>query len=102
MSEFKHLSLYERQRIEKYLHAEKSLRFIASKLGRGVSSISDEIKSGSTKGVYDAKKAHHKAYVKRRQSKLQCMKENGRMSMSNKELSRYQELNWSLDWSKFQ
>ena len=74
MNEFKHLSLYERQRIEKYLRAGKSLRFIASKLGRSVSSISNEIKFNSTRGVYNAKKAHHKAYVKRWRSKFQCMK----------------------------
>lgn len=74
MNEFKHLSLYERQRIEKYIRQKKSLRFIAGKLGRSVSSISDEIKNNSTDGVYDAKKADHKAYVKRWQSKTQCMK----------------------------
>lgn len=74
MSEFKHFCLYERQRIEKYGRAEKSLRFIADKLGRSVSSISDEIRRNSTRGVYDAKKAHHKAYVKRQNAKIQCMK----------------------------
>ncbi len=74
MKEFMHLSSYERQRIEKYLREKKSLRFIAIKLGRSVSSISDEVRRGSTRCVYDAKKAHHKAYVKRWQSKLQCMK----------------------------
>ena len=74
MSEFKHLSLYERQRIEKYLREKKSGRFIAAKLGRSASSISDEIRLNSTKGIYDAKKANHKAYVKRQQSKAQCMK----------------------------
>jgi IS30 family transposase len=74
MGEFKHLSLYERQRIEKYLRQKKSLRFVASKLGRSVSSISDEIRLNSTRGVYNAVKADHKAYVKRWRSKLQCMK----------------------------
>lgn len=74
MNEFIHISLYERQRIERYLRAEKSLRFIACKLGRSVSSISDEIKQNSTRGIYDAKKAHHKAYTKRKYSKIQCMK----------------------------
>lgn len=74
MSEFQHLSLYERQRIEKYLRTGESLRFIARKLGRSVSSISDEIKSNSTRGVYNAKKAKVKAYLKRQRSKLQCMK----------------------------
>ena len=74
MNEFKHLNLYERQRIEKYLRAGKSLRFMAGKLGRSVSSISAEVKFNSTRGVYNAKKAQHKAQVKRWQSKLQCMK----------------------------
>lgn len=74
MNEFKHLSLYERQRIEKYLRQEKSLRFIAGKLGRSVSSISDEVRCNSTRGVYDAKKADFKAYQKRWRSKTQCMK----------------------------
>lgn len=74
MNEFKHLSLYERQRIEKYLRAEKSLRFIASKLGRSISSISDEVRLNSVRGVYDAEKADHKAYAKRKYSKVQCMK----------------------------
>ncbi len=74
MNEFKHLNLYERQRIEKYIRAGKSLRFIAGRLDRSVSSISNEVKSNSTRIVYNAKKAHHKAYVKRWKSKLQCMK----------------------------
>ncbi len=74
MNEFKHLSLYERQRIEKYLRAQKSLEYIAGKLGRSKSSISDEIKENSTNGIYEADKAHHKAYVKRKNSKIQCMK----------------------------
>lgn len=76
MSEFKHLSLYERQRIEKYLRARKSFRFVASKLGRGVSSIFQEVNSNSVRGVYDAEKADFKAYQKRWRSKIQCMKVN--------------------------
>lgn len=74
MSEFIHLSLYERQRIEKCLRAEKSLRCIARKLGRSVSGISDEVRLNSVRGVYTAKKADFKAYQKRWRSKLQCMK----------------------------
>lgn len=74
MSEFKHLCLYDRQRIERYLRQKKSLQFIAQKLGRSVSSISDEIKLNSTNGVYDAKKAHEKARLRKRMRKLQCMK----------------------------
>ena len=74
MNEFKHFSLYERQRIERYLRAGKSQRFIASKLGRSISGISDEIRLNSVGGIYNAKKAHHKAYTKRKYSKVQCMK----------------------------
>ena len=43
-------------------------------LGRSVSSIADEIRRNSVKGAYSATKAHHKAYVKRKYSKIQCMK----------------------------
>lgn len=76
MKGFTHLSLYERQWIEKYLKAKKSLRFIAEKLGRSVSSISDEVKENSVNGKYNAKKAGFKAYQKRWRSKTQCMKVN--------------------------
>ena len=74
MSTFKHFCLYERQRIEKYLRKRESRRFIAGKLGRSVSSVSDEIKNNSVHGIYNAKKAHFKAYQKRWRAKLQCMK----------------------------
>ena len=43
-------------------------------LGRGVSCISNEIKLGSVNGIYNAKKAEAKAVLRRKQSKLQCMK----------------------------
>lgn len=74
MKGFKHFNLDERKRIEWFLRKEKSLREISTILGRSVSSISDEIKNNSTRGVYDAKKANHKAYVKREQSKRDCLK----------------------------
>lgn len=76
MNAFTHLNLYERQRIERYLKAEKSRRFIAAKLDRGVSSISDEVRENSVNGIYDAKKADFKAYQRRWRSKIQCMKVN--------------------------
>ena len=74
MENYEHFCLYERQRIERYLRNEKSLRFIADKLERSKSSIFDEIKQNTVAGIYDAKKAHHKAYVKRKYSKVQSMK----------------------------
>lgn len=74
MKEFKHLCLYERQRIEKYLKQGKSRRFIANKLDRSVSSVSDEINGNSVRGIYNAKKAQAKADQKRWRSKQQCLK----------------------------
>jgi len=74
MEKFKHLSRYERQRIERYLKEKRSIRFIAGKLGRSLSAVSDEIKLNSVNGIYDSDKANHKAYVRRKYSKLQCLK----------------------------
>lgn len=76
MKKFSHFCLYERQRIERYLRYKKSRRFIASKLDRSVSSISDEINSNSVCGIYNAKKADFKAYQKRWRSKTECLKVN--------------------------
>lgn len=51
-----------------------SQRNIAKALNRSNSTISEEIKHGSVRGVYNPLKAHHKAYVRRWQSKYQAMK----------------------------
>lgn len=51
-----------------------SHRSVAKSLGRSNSSISEEIKIGSVRGVYDPVKAAHKAYVRRRDAKYQAMK----------------------------
>jgi len=74
MENFKHFCFFERKRIERFLKSKKSRRFIAGKLGRSVSSISDEINRNSVKGKYSAEKADHRAYVKRKYSKTDCMK----------------------------
>lgn len=74
MKAFIHLCLGERKKIEKWLKKKKSLREISRALGRSVSSISDEVKNNSVHGVYDAKKAQHKADVKREESKRDCLK----------------------------
>ncbi len=74
MKNYTHFCLYERQRIERYLREGKSRQFIADKLDRSKSSVSDEIKQNSVAGVYNAKKAHHKAYAKRKYSKIQSLK----------------------------
>ena len=74
MREFNHFNLGERKRIERYLKKGKSLRKMARILDRCVSSISDEIKNNSINKIYDAKKSNHKAFVKREQSKRDCLK----------------------------
>ena len=43
-------------------------------LNRSVSTISSEINQNNTRGKYEPKKAHHKAYVRRKYSKYQGMK----------------------------
>lgn len=74
MKEFNHFNLGERRRIERYKRQEKSLREMARILDRSISSISDEIRNNSVNGIYDAKKANHKAFVKREKSKRDCLK----------------------------
>ena len=57
---------------------------MAKVLDRSISGISDEIRNNSVSGVYDALKANHKAFVKREQSKRDCLK----VAM-NKELQKF-------------
>lgn len=71
---YKHLTFEERFVIEKLLNKSTGIRAIALLLERSANTISREIKKNSTKGIYDAKKAHHRAYVKRWRSKTQCLK----------------------------
>src|SRR3989338_1620248 len=74
MEKFKHFCFFERKRIERFLIKGASRRLIAGKLGRSISSVSDEIRLNIVKGKYQAEKAEHKARVRRQNSKLQCMK----------------------------
>ena len=50
------------------------MRRIAGLMGRSPNTISDEIARNTVKGVYDPRKAHHKAYVRRQDAKYQAMK----------------------------
>jgi len=74
MKIYTHLCLGERKKIERFLRKKRKIRTISRMLGRGVSCISNEIKIGSVRGVYNAKKAEAKAVLRRRESKIQCMK----------------------------
>lgn len=51
-----------------------SIRKVAKTLNRSASGICDEININQVNGEYDAKKAQHKAYVRRKYSKYQGMK----------------------------
>ena len=72
--EYEHISDSERRRIERLRKSGWSVRGIAKALGRGVGTVSEEIRKNSVRGVYDARKAQHKAWVRRKYSKQQCLK----------------------------
>ena len=71
---YQHLSSEERFCIEVLHHAKTAVRSIAEFLGRSPNTISREIQKNSVQGIYDAKKAKHKAYTKRWRAKSQCLK----------------------------
>ncbi len=69
-----HLEYGERRSIERYRSKGKSIRWIATQLVRGKSSIATEVKQGSVKGVYRADRAQQKADLRRTQAKQKCLK----------------------------
>jgi transposase, IS30 family len=71
---YSHLSRDERVVIEKMYYAGSTVRAIARTLGRSPNSISRELKENRVKKKYRTDKAHHKARVRRSQSKRDCMK----------------------------
>jgi IS30 family transposase len=71
---YEHMSESERRRIERLRENGKSLRTVAERLGRSISTISDELQRNKVRGVYDARKAQHKAYVRRWRAKQDCLK----------------------------
>lgn len=91
---YSHISKTERQEIAILSEKGYSRRNIAAVLGRNASSISREISSRTTKGVYNPEKAHAKARVKRQNSKYQGMKVVG-----DQVLRAYVETKLQEDWS---
>lgn len=71
---YTHIDDSERRRIEKAINSGKGVRNIARMTGRSPGTISEEIKRNSVKKKYARKKAEAKAKVRRKNSKLQCMK----------------------------
>lgn len=72
MEKYKQLQLADRNQIEILYTKGYSRRSIASVLGFHPSTVSREIKK--TPGKYSAKRAHHRAYLKRKYAKYQGMK----------------------------
>lgn len=91
---YEHLGESERRRVERLRAAGWGVRSIARALGRGVATVSDEIRRNSVNGRYVARKAEHKAYVARKYSKVQCLK-----VVTNKNLRNFVEEKIVADWS---
>ena len=71
---FKQLTLIDRMLIESLLTLKNSKVKIAEALKKNKSTISREINNNSINGIYNAKKAHHKAYVNRYNAKYEITK----------------------------
>jgi IS30 family transposase len=90
----KHLQKEERFCIEKMLRQGKSFSEIGRILGRGLSTISEEVNGNGKRRRYKAEVAHHRAYLKQYWKKKNCNK----VAM-NGHLSRFVEKNLSKGWS---
>jgi transposase, IS30 family len=73
-AKYSQISYEERVVVEKLLKVDKSKREIARVLNRSSSSICNEIRVNSVKGIYEAKKADFKSYIARYRAKSQCLK----------------------------
>ena len=71
---YTHIEESERRCIERALERGKSIRAIARMLGRSVSTISEEVRMNSVRHRYRAVRAGEKSVLRRRQSKIQCLK----------------------------
>jgi len=94
MKKYKHIQKEERSKISILLSKGYSLRDISKALEKNVCSISREIKNNSVNGKYSPKKAQHKSYVKRLNSKHQGMK-----VAQDKELREFVDSGLENDWS---
>lgn len=74
MNTYEHLSGAERRSIERGIHAGLSMRTIAKRLGRSPNTVSEELRRNPVAGTYTARKAIQKARVRRKRSKIQCLK----------------------------
>ncbi len=71
---YTHIDDDERRRIERARESGKGVRDIARMIGRSPGTISEELRRNSIRGTYSRQRAQAKAHLRRRLSKLQCMK----------------------------
>lgn len=71
---YTHIDENERRRIERAKEAGKGPRAIARMTGRSPSTISEELRRNSVRKKYSRQKAQTKARLRRKNSKLQCLK----------------------------
>jgi transposase, IS30 family len=71
---YTHIDESERRRIERAREPGKGVRAIARMIGRSPGSICEELRRNSVKKKYSRQKAEAKANLRRKKSKLQCMK----------------------------
>jgi IS30 family transposase len=90
----KHLRKEERFCIEKLLKIGQSFSEIGRALGRGLSTISEEVNENGGRKRYNAEVADHRAYLKQYWKKKHCNK-----VVRNGHLSRFVEKKLSLGWS---
>ena len=90
----KHLQTEERFCIEKMLRKKKSFGEISRILGRGLSTISEEVNENGGRNKYNAEQADHRAYLKQYWKKKNCNK----VAMDN-HLSKFVEKKLSCGWS---
>ncbi|MDP2788571.1 MAG: IS30 family transposase [bacterium] len=90
----KHLQKEERFCIEKMLGQNKSFGEIARTLGRGLSTISEEVNGRDGREHYHAQKANHRAYLKQYWKKKNCNK----VALDG-HLSRFVEKSLGKGWS---
>jgi len=93
MKKYSQLNLNERSQVEILSSKGYAQKDIALVLGRHPSTMSRELKR-KVRNVYVARKAQHKAYVKRKYSKYQGMKITEDMTLETY-VTKYLKLGWS-------
>lgn len=90
----KHLQKEERFCIEKMLRQGNSFSEVSRTLGRGLSTVSEEVTANNGRIKYSAEKADHRAYLKQYWKKKNCNK----VAMDG-HLARFVEKRLSKGWS---